>query len=471
MLLKNRYRFVNTLSFRLTLWYSAIFCISILLGFFFFTLLLSSSLNKELDQDLLGEAKEISLLLERKTIHHVSSAMMLEAESEGVQKVFFRLIKRNGETFANTDDSHWRIGPGRKAINSILNGNEYYFETLSIPGSEYEARALYSRLGKDYILQIMISTEQTSRFLDVFRRIFMVIMGFMFILSTVIGWFMARRALSGVEEVTETAIQVTDGLFDKRVRLTGHGEELDRLATTFNMMLEKLHTLITDIKEISDNIAHDLRSPITRIRGIAETTLMTAGPDKEYEAMAGSIIEECDGLLVMINTMLYISQAEAGVSKLDISDVDLSQIISEACELFQPIAEDKGIIIIQKTGSVNIRADKEKLQRVIANLLDNALKYTPGKGAVTFTLVQDQDKVTVSVADTGVGISAEDIPKVFNRFYRCDASRSLQGVGLGLSLAKAIIQAHHGEISVSSELEKGSIFTFTIPKVSLIKEV
>jgi heavy metal sensor kinase len=465
MQLKSRYRFLNTLSFRLTLWYSAIFFILILLGFFFFNLLLSSSLNKELDQDLLGEAKEISLLLERKTIHHVSSAMMLEAESEGVQKVFFRLIKKNGETFANTDDSHWRIGPGRKAINSILNGNEYYFETLSIPGSEYEARALYSRLGKDYILQIMISTEQTSRFLAVFRQIFMVIMGIMFILSTVVGWFMARRALSGVEEVTETAIQVTDGLFDKRVRITGHGEELDRLATTFNTMLEKLHTLITDIKEISDNIAHDLRSPVTRIRGIAETTLITAArSDKEFEAMAGSIIEECDGLLVMINTMLYISQAEAGVSKLDISDVDLSQIISEACELFQPIAEDKGIVIIQKTVRAMIKADKEKIQRVVANLLDNALKYTPGKGSVTFSLVQDQDKITVSVEDTGMGISAEDLPKVFNRFYRCDASRSLQGVGLGLSLAKAIIQAHHGEISVSSELERGSIFTFTIPK-------
>jgi heavy metal sensor kinase len=464
MQLKIKYRFFNTLSFRLTLWYSAIFFISILLGFFFFNLLLSSSLNKELDQELIGEAKEISLLLEKKTIHHVRSAMMLEAESEGVQKVFYRLMNRNGDTIASTDATSWKIGAGRKAINSILSGNEYYFETLSIPGNEYEARALYSRLGKEYILQIMISTEQTSRFLAVFRQIFMVIMGIMFILSTVVGWFMARRALSGVEEVTETAIQVTDGLFDKRVRLTGHGVELDRLATTFNTMLEKLHTLIIDIKEISDNIAHDLRSPVTRIRGIAETTLISTRSDKEYEAMAGGIIEECDGLLVMINTMLYISQAEAGVSKLDISDVDLSQIINEACELFQPIAEDKDIKIIQKTEKAIVRADKEKLQRVIANLLDNALKYTPGKGSVTFTLVQDQDKVTVSVADTGIGISAEDLLKIFNRFYRCDASRSLQGVGLGLSLAKAIIQAHHGEISVSSELEKGSIFTFTIPK-------
>jgi signal transduction histidine kinase len=259
----------------------------------------------------------------------------------------------------------------------------------------------------------------------------------------------------------------SDGLFDKRVKIKGYGEELDRLATTFNNMLEKLHTLITDIKETNDNIAHDLRSPVTRIRGIAETTLMTAGSDKEYEAMACSIIEECDGLLTMINTMLYISQAEAGVSKPDISDVDLSQIIREACELFQPIAEDREIKIIQKTESAIVRADKEKIQRVVANLLDNALKYTPENGNITFTLKQDQEKVTVSIEDTGIGISDEDLPKVFNRFYRCDISRSLQGVGLGLSLAKAIIQVHHGEITVSSELDKGSKFTFTIPKTPL----
>jgi signal transduction histidine kinase len=184
--------------------------------------------------------------------------------------------------------------------------------------------AYYTKLiGEDYILQIMISMSSITRFLDVFRQLFLFIMGFMLLVSAVTGWFMARRALIGVEEVTETAIQVTDGLFDKRVKIKGHGEELDRLATTFNTMLEKLHTLITDIKEISDNIAHDLRSPITRMRGIAETTLMTAGENHEYEAMAGSIIEECDNLLTMINTMLEISEAEAGVSKLHLTDVDL----------------------------------------------------------------------------------------------------------------------------------------------------
>jgi signal transduction histidine kinase len=465
MFSKNKYRLTETLSFRLTLYYLLIFSLSILAGFFFFNYLLSSSLHNELDQDLLSEVKELSLLLEKKGAHGVETAMMLEAESEGVDKLFARLMDLNGETIASTDDTHWKIGAGRKALNSISGGQKNFFETITVPEGEHMARVLYSRLGQDYIIQIMISMDGITKFLAVFRHTFIIIMGLMFILSTAVGWFMARRALKGVEEVTQTAIQVSDGKFDKRVKVTGHGEEIDRLSSTFNKMLEKLQTLITDIKDINDNVAHDLRSPVTRIRGIAETTLMASGADPEVEAMAGSIIEECDGLLIMINTMLDISEAEAGVSKLNISGINLSKIINEACELFQPVAEDKGIRVIQEIEEgVSIKADKEKIQRLVANLLDNALKYTDDNGTVTFTLKQDQNEVTASIKDTGIGISADDIPKIFNRFYRCDLSRSLQGTGLGLSLARAIVLAHHGTILVSSELDKGSTFTFSLPK-------
>ena len=466
MFSKNKYRLTGTLSFRLTLYYLIIFSLSILAGFFFFNYLLSASLHDGLDQDLTSEAKELSLLLERKGIHGVETAMMLEAESIGVEKLFARLMDINGKTIASTDETNWNIGAGRKALNTISGGQNNFFETVIVPEREYKARVLYSRLGHDYILQIMISMEGINKFLAVFRHIFIIIMGLMFILSTAVGWFMARRALKGVEEVTQTAIEVSDGKFDKRVKVTGHGEEIDRLASTFNNMLERLQILIKDIQDINDNVAHDLRSPVTRMRGIAETTLMASGADPEVEAMAGSIIEECDGLLIMINTMLDISEAEAGVSTLNLSDVDLSEIISEACELFQPVAEDKGIRIIQDIeADVSITADKEKIQRLVANLIDNALKYTNDGGTVTFTLKQEKNEVIASIKDTGIGISEDDIPKIFNRFYRCDRSRSLQGVGLGLSLARAIVMVHHGTINVSSEPDKGSTFTISLPGI------
>ncbi len=465
MSLKNKLRLHKTLSFRLTLYYLIIFSFSILLGFFFFNYLLSSKLHDQLDQDLTNEAREISLLMERKGVRGIMTAMMLDAESEGVEKAFFRLMNQKGEVITATDDTHWKIGPGRKAINTILEGQTHFFETISVPRRQYKVRALYIPVGKEYILQIMVSLEDIDKFLTVFRHIFIITMGFLFVVSALAGWFMARRALTGVEEVTRTAMQVSEGEFDKRVKVKGHGEEIDRLAMTFNNMLEKLHLLIRDIKEINDNIAHDLRSPVTRIRGIAETTLLAADADTEFGVMAGSIIEECDGLLAMINTMLYISEAEAGVSKLNVSDMDLTKVIDEACELFQPVAEEKNIKILQESEeTVSVKADEEKIQRVVANLLDNALKYTPENGTVIFSIKADQNEAAVSVKDTGIGISEEDLPKIFNRFYRCDRSRSLQGIGLGLSLARAIVQSHHGDINVSSEPDKGSIFTFTLPR-------
>ena len=465
MSLKSKLRLPGTLSLRLTFWYSIIFFLSTLVGFSIFNFLLSSNLHRELDTSLRSEAKEIGLLIERKGIHKVNMAVTLETESEGIEKIFIRILNMDGETLIKSDDTSWGAGINRKAIENIVRGSEYYFETISVPQKEHKVRVLYLRLENKYILQIMISMEDISRFITISQQSFFIIMGFMILISAVAGWFMARRALTGVEEVTQTAIQVAGGEFDKRVKATGHGEEIDRLATTFNNMLEKLQELIRDIKEINDNIAHDLRSPVTRIRGTAETTLMTGKADPEYESMAGSIIEECDGLLAMINTMLDISEAEAGVSKLNLSDIDLSEIIADACDLFQPIVNSKKIELKKiLEGSTVIQGDKEKIQRIVANLLDNAIKYTPEGGKIIVSSQQNPENVTLSIRDTGIGISEEDLSKIFNRFYRCDRSRSIQGAGLGLSLAKAIIHMHHGEIFVSSILEEGSTFSFTIPR-------
>jgi signal transduction histidine kinase len=212
------------------------------------------------------------------------------------------------------------------------------------------------------------------------------------------------------------------------------------------------------------NMAHDLRSPITRIRGIAEMTITSAKDDQDYELMAGSIVEECDRLLGIINTMLDISEAKAGLSKLNISQVDISKIVNETCELFRPIAEDKNTRIIKRlVDNTFIWADNQKLQRVVSNLLDNALKYTPAGGTITVTVEGNADQVVVTVNDNGIGISRDDLPYIFRRFYRCDRSRSQPGTGLGLSWARAIIEAHGGHISATSTLNERSTFTVTLP--------
>jgi signal transduction histidine kinase len=232
-------------------------------------------------------------------------------------------------------------------------------------------------------------------------------------------------------------------------------------------MLDRIQTLLKEIKEMSENIAHDLRSPITRIRGTAEVTLTTATSLSEYESMAGSTIEECDRLLDMINTMLMISKTESGVDELSREEIDLQNLVREACQLFEPTAEDKGVTLgCDVPDRSHLVGDTRMIQRMLSNLLDNAIKYTPSGGVVTVSVSEDVSQVIISVKDTGCGISSSDLPHIFERFYRCDQSRSQAGIGLGLSLARAIARAHGGEIAATSTPNQGSTFTATLPKSS-----
>ncbi|RPJ04685.1 MAG: hypothetical protein EHM36_09520 [Deltaproteobacteria bacterium] len=243
------------------------------------------------------------------------------------------------------------------------------------------------------------------------------------------------------------------------------GDEIDQLATTFNQMLDRIQTLLAEIKEMSENIAHDLRSPITRIRGIAEVTLTTARSTGEFESMAASTIEECDRLLDMINTMLMISKTESGIGKLSREEVDVASLVRDACELFEPMAEDKGVTLRCNAPERSLLiGDNRLIQRMLSNLIDNAIKYTPAGGSVTVFVSENESQVLLSVKDTGIGISPDELPRVFERFYRCDQSRSQSGIGLGLSLARAIAQAHSGDITATSVPNQGSTFTVTLPK-------
>jgi signal transduction histidine kinase len=234
-------------------------------------------------------------------------------------------------------------------------------------------------------------------------------------------------------------------------------------------MLDRIQTLVTGIREMSDNIAHDLKSPITRIRGISEVSLTTGASEKEYENMAASTVEECDRLLDMINTMLVISKTEAGVNKLDAKELDIGAVVRDACELFRSSAEDKDLrLICDVPGNFSISGDNRLIQRMIANLLDNSIKYTPAGGSIEVTVnTLNNDAVAITVKDTGIGIFEKDMPRVFERFYRCDPSRSEAGIGLGLSFARAIARAHGGDITVSGEPNKGSTFTITLSQTGL----
>jgi len=466
MSLRKRINLRNTLAFRLTLWYAGIFTLSSCVAFLLFYILITSFIQERTDQELLNQVNRFSTLLVTEGFEAVKNDAVIEAQAAGIKKVFFRLLSLKGQVFSSSNISYWKdININETAIRELLQGSSHVFETITIPDYKDKVRILYALLSPSIILQVGQAMESYSRFLDAFKGIFIITMTFLIILAAGVGWFMARRAVSGVEAITQTAQSISGGTLGKRVPVKERGDEIDQLAMTFNQMLDRIQTLVTEIKEMSDNIAHDLRSPITRIRGIAEVTLTDGKSMDEYENMAASTIEECDRLLDMINTMLMISKTESGVDKLSFERIDLANLVREACELFEPTAEDKSVTLsCEVPQKSHLVGDNRTIQRMLSNLLDNAIKYTPSGGTVSVSVSEnDERNIVITVKDTGIGISPNDLPRIFDRFYRCDQSRTTLGIGLGLSLARAIARAHGGDITVTSLLNQGSIFTVTLP--------
>jgi heavy metal sensor kinase len=466
MFLKQINSIRHTLAFRLTIWYAGIFMLTSCVAFFFFYFLITSVIRDRTDKDLLGEARTLSSIMNLSGIEAVKRQIIFEAQAAGEKKIFFRLLSFDGQEFSSSNMSYWRdIGIGKKAINQLIGEKNPIFDTISLPDRKHNIRVLYAIIGRSIILQLGQSMESSTRFIEAFRKIFVATMASLFIFAIIIGWFMARRALAGVEAVTQTARKISESRLKERVPVKKNQDEIDQLAVTFNQMLDRIQTLVNGIREMSDNIAHDLKSPITRIRGISEVSLSTGASLKEYKNMAASTIEECDRLLDMINTMLVISRTEAGVNKLDARKLDIGAVVRDACELFRSPAEDKNLSLLCDVAcNLSISGDNRLIQRMIANLLDNAIKYTPAGGSVEVTVkTTTNDAVAVTIKDSGIGICAQDIPRIFERFYRCDPSRSEAGIGLGLSFARAIARAHGGDISVFSKPEQGSTFTVTLP--------
>jgi heavy metal sensor kinase len=470
MPLKRLRSYRKTLAFRLTLWYAGVFAVSACVAFLLFYTLITSVFRDRTDQELLAQAREFSATLSTRGMEAVRNLAMLEAQAAGVKKVFFRLLSSRGEVFSSSNMSYWQdIDIRQEAIKELLRDRKNVFETVSIPNRKDKIRVAHVLIGTGVILQIGQSMEADSRFIDAFKNIFLVTMVLLLGLAAGVGWFMARRAVSGVEAVTRTAQEISGGTLAKRVPVGTRGDEIDQLAATFNQMLGRIQALITEIKEMSDNIAHDLKSPITRIRGMAEVTLTTGNGIEEYENMAAGTVEECDRLLDMINTMLMITKTESGVHPLDYQQVDMPRLVRDACELMETVAEDKGLSLACETPeTLPLVGDPRMIQRILANLLDNAIKYTPSGGSVRVSLSAiDGGEALVSVQDTGMGIPPDELPHIFERFYRCDQSRSEPGTGLGLSLARALARAHQGDITVTSILGQGSTFTLTLPKTRI----
>jgi len=456
----------KTIAFRLTLWYAGIFSISSCVAFALFYFLAIQTLQEQTDRELLEKARYFSTVIQRNGLMGAGKFAVIEAQAAGEKKIFFRLLYPNGEVFALSHMSYWKnMNIDHGVISTLSHTKGHIFKTWLMGPAVQKVRILYSFVAPNVILQTGIAMEFQAKFILAFKTVFIVSMGFIIFFSAASGLFLSRKALSGVKAITRTANSISGANLEKRVPETGNQDELDLLAITFNRMLDRIEELIKSIREMSDNIAHDLKSPLTRIRGFAEIALVNMDDLDHYRGMAANTIEETDRLLEMINTMLVISRAEAGEAEFIFKPVDLSAMVLEACDLFVPVAEDKEIDFTHDVaGHIYLEADAKMLQRAFSNLLDNAFKYTRKRGRVHVDL-QKKSKgfVDIRVTDTGPGIDSINLEKIFDRFFRAEASRSTPGTGLGLSLARTIAREHKGDLVAASQLSKGSVFTMRLP--------
>jgi signal transduction histidine kinase len=277
------------------------------------------------------------------------------------------------------------------------------------------------------------------------------------------GTVMSRNVLNRIDSINQVSHDIMLGDLGRRVPVAGKNDEIDQLADNLNAMLDQIERLMTGMRQVTNNIAHDLRSPLNRLRSRVEVTLMETGTIDSYRKALEATVAEAEGLLHTFNALLSITQAESGIRREDLIDLDVAAITRDAAELYEPSAEEKGIAFSVTTADdLQIRGNRHLLSQALANLLDNAIKYTPKGGIVNVTASRVNGSAELVVTDSGPGIAEPDRERVFDRFVRLETSRNSPGSGLGLSLVRAVAQNHGADVELADN-HPGLKVTMHIP--------
>jgi heavy metal sensor kinase len=334
-------------------------------------------------------------------------------------------------------------------------------------GASYMVRMGHIRdQGKAYFLAIGLPVEDTLRVSDRLVTFYFTSVPVMLLAIVVLGWYAAGRALHPLQQVARAAETVAAGDLSMRIVPSGTGDELDQLSTTFNHMMERLGQNFHQIQQFSIDASHELRTPITAIRGQLEVALFTAETREQYRDAIETALQDVERLGQIVNSLLMLAQAESGQLELQKSPQDLSLIVEELVSQFRLVADEKQIRLRAICpGSVHAEVDRAQFGRLVNSLLANAVRFTQPGGQVDVILSEDGGEVCLTVSDNGPGIAAVHLPHIFERFYRVrDGDREVdKGIGLGLAFVAWIVKAHHGRIDVGSTAGHGATFEVTLP--------
>jgi signal transduction histidine kinase len=458
--------YLRSFRFRITLLFTFIFLLCSVMLYFASYIIISSSIKSEEYAFLESKLLEYWAIYQTGSLDLLINEISLQRFLKEEKLYMVRIAGRYNNTLYLFVPDHWR---GFRFYELEKHHSIKEGEIIKLvsheTSQELDISSLY--LPDQHILQIGISNTQREKTLAQFRQAFLLVIAPLIILSFLGGIFFSSRFLSPVKSLIQAIREIIKtGHMNLRIPSRKNKDELDELIVLFNQMLKKIDNLMNSLRQTLDNVSHEIRTPLTRLRGLADMALRPPHTKKNMEKALIEGISESEHILHLLNTLLDISQAESGIITLNKQRLDISELILDMIDFYHYLAEEKNIFLDKKLApGIFIFADLNRIRQIVSGLLENAFKYTPSKGKIEVTAWSENTQTVIQIKNTGPGIRKADLPYIWNRFYRSKHAEQQKGIGLGLSLAKAVVEAHGGEISVKSEVGEYTAFQVRFPSV------
>lgn len=457
-----------SIALRMTAWYvlSAFALIIIATGSLYWVLV--NGMYREDVHDLRDNLENASLLLSASSAQHGVSFPLETLRARGQRPdIYVRVLDSNGQVLIETPGLSRRLPAPSEADLAV------------IPSGGGESHQILSRQGEPFLTLIAPIAGSQPRFLEVamdrahdefllarYRERLWLVLGASLVLCAVVGYLIARGGMRPIKGISQTAERIRATTLHERIATDGLPEELRGLAETFNSMLDRLEESFAHISQFSDDVAHELRTPINNLRGEIEVALGKTRSVEEYRDVLGSCFEECTRIARLIRTLLFLARADTAADALQREPIDLGEELAKVVEFYEAAAGERGVALrVVNASGVRAELDRTLFQQAIGNLISNAVAHTPSGGSVELAASLSGHEVQVIVTDTGCGIPPEHLPHVFERFYRIEQSRtgSQQNAGLGLAVVKSIVNRHGGRVEIESRVGEGTRVELIVP--------
>jgi len=465
-------RYLDTLAFRLTAGYALAGLSLVFLATAGLYLVLRTELERSTELFLADKVNVLrSMLRERPNAWDaLREEIELESAARRYEQFYIRLLDQHGTPLLTTPGMEEQLDL-KQFANQLQNHPGPSVAMKGSHGQAFRVTSAAAPVGSSSTqtdtIQIAVDVSQQEELLALYRHWFWAILLGALAIFPLVGHQIARRGIRPVEEMATTARHITSTNLKERILAAGYPLELASLAGTFNEMLDRLEESFERISRFSADIAHDLRTPVNNIRGEAEVALARARSVDEYRDVLGSCLEEAVRLSNLISDLLFLARAESPLTHLHWERVNVNDLLCGVCEYYEASAADAGISLVTSIACEPVIAelDRTLVQRAVNNLVSNAVAHTPPGGSVVLGTNTDDGAVRIEVSDTGVGIPAKDLPRVFDRFFRVDMSRSKAsgGTGLGLSIVQSIMVLHGGKVEIASQTGQGTRVTLRLP--------